>query len=40
MLPEKEAAMTISKEVLDELLEGGVPPEDLLGEMPVFMGMT
>jgi transposase-like protein len=32
MLLEKEAAMTISKEMLDELLKGCERPEDLLGE--------
>ena len=32
MLLEKAAAMTISKEMLDELLKGCERPEDLLGE--------
>jgi len=32
MLPEKEAVMTISKELLDELLKDCERPEDLLGE--------
>lgn len=32
MLLKKEAVMTISKEVLDELLKGCERPEDLLGE--------
>ena len=39
MLLQKEAKMTISKELLDELLKGCERPEDLLGDaglMKVF----
>ena len=32
MLHRKEACMTISKELLDELLKGVERPEDLLGD--------
>jgi putative transposase len=32
MLHQKEACMTISKELLDELLKGVERPEDLLGD--------
>jgi len=39
MLLEKEAAMTISKEVLDELLKGCDRPEDLLGDAGLMKEM-